>query len=115
LVTLIAAPIGFHWLGGIPGFIGGWTLGNLSAVIVLDWQLIRHGVPVARQDVIKTILLFAFVAAGRVLQHFFVTYIGNPSLNWIADLLAVIVISLVGAVAIFYRNRHFVFVRSGAV
>jgi O-antigen/teichoic acid export membrane protein len=113
LVTLIAAPIGFHWFG-IPGFIGGWTLGNLSAVMVLDWQLIRHGVPVAQQDVIKTIFLFAFVATGRVLQHICAPYIGDPSLLWIADLLSALAISLVGAIAIFYRNRGFVFVRSGA-
>jgi O-antigen/teichoic acid export membrane protein len=114
LVTLIAAPLGFHWFG-IPGFIGGWTLGNLSAVLVLDWQLIRHGVPVARQDVTKTIFLIAFVAAGRGLQHICVPYISNPSLLWIADLLPAIAISLAGVIAILYRNRHFVFVRSSAV
>jgi O-antigen/teichoic acid export membrane protein len=112
-VTLIAAPIGFHWFG-IPGFIGGWTLGNLSAVIVLDWQLIRHGVPVARQDVTKTIFLVALVAAGRVLQHFCIPYVGNPSLLWIADLLPAIAISLVGMIAIFYGNRAFMSLRSSA-
>lgn len=114
LITLIAAPTGFYWFG-IPGFIGGWTLGNLSAVIVLDWELIRHGVPVARQDVVKTIFLVGFVAAGRVLQHGFHQYIQNPSFVWIADLLPAIIITLVGAIAIFVRNRHFAFVRSGAV
>ena len=114
LITLIAAPTGFYWFG-IPGFIGGWTLGNLSAVIVLDWELIRHGVPVARQDVVKTMFLVGFVVAGRLLEHVIHPYIHDPSLSWIADVLAAIAISLVGAIAIFVRNRHFAFVRSGAV
>jgi O-antigen/teichoic acid export membrane protein len=114
LVTLIAAPIGFHWFG-IPGFIGGWTLGNLAAVIVLDWELIRHGVPVARQDVIKTLVLVAFCVAGRLLQHIFHQYMDGASLFWVADILPAIVITLVGAIALFVRNRQFAFVRSGAL
>jgi O-antigen/teichoic acid export membrane protein len=114
LVTIVAAPLGFYWFG-ITGFISGWTLGNLSAVIVLDWQLIRHGVPVARQDVTKTLILIAFVVSGRFLQHFLHTQIGNPSLFWLADVVPAIVISFVGAIALFMRNRQMMFVRPSAV
>jgi O-antigen/teichoic acid export membrane protein len=114
VITLIAAPAGFYWFG-IPGFIGGWTLGNLAAVIVLDWELIRHGVPVARQDVVKTISLVAFVVAGRAFEIVIHPYIHNPSLTWIGDVLAVIAISLIGAIAIFVRSRKFVFVKTGIV
>ena len=84
-------------------------------MIVLDWELIRHGVPVARQDVVKTMFLVAFVVAGRFLEHGIHPYIHNPSLSWIGDVSAAIAISLVGGIAIFVRNRKFVFVRSGAV
>lgn len=114
LVTLISAPLGFY-LFGLPGFIAGWTLGNLSAVIVLDWELIRHGVPVARQDVVKTCFVIAFVAAGKVIQHFLYPYVEHTSFVWIADLLPALVVSLLGAVAFFVRNRHFAFVKSGVV
>ena len=114
LITLIFAPLGFYSFG-ITGFIGGWILGNLTAVIVLDWELIRHGVPVARQDVQKTLFLVAFVVAGRVIQHFLDPQIHNESLKWIAAVVPAMLISLVGLVTIFVRNRHFEFVRSGAV
>ena len=114
LVTVIAAPLGFHWFG-IRGFISGWTLGNLSAVVVLDRELIRHGVPVARQDVTKTLFLVAFCVAGLALQQMFHELIDNASLEWIADVLPAIAISLIGAIAIFVRNRHFAVVKSGSL
>jgi len=114
LVTLIAAPLGFYCFG-IPGFIGGWTLGNLSAVVVLDWELVRHGVPVARQDVAKTCFVVMFVAAGLLMQHSLYPWTNNAPFFWTANILPAIAISLVGAIAIFIRNRHFVFARSGAI
>ena len=114
LVTLIAAPVGFYSFG-VGGFIGGWTLGNLSAVVILDWELVRHGVPVARQDVVKTFFLIAFVVSGLVAQHSISHHIDKSSLLWIADVLPAFAISLFGAIAIFVRNRPFALVRSGAV
>jgi O-antigen/teichoic acid export membrane protein len=114
VVTLIAAPVGFY-VHGISGFICGWALGNLSAVIVLDWHLIRHGVPVAGQDVTNTLMLLAFCAVGRVLQHVFHQWMDSPSLFWVADVLPAVFVSLIGAVTLVVRNRSFVLVKSGAV
>jgi O-antigen/teichoic acid export membrane protein len=114
LVTLIAAPIGFYFRG-ITGFIGGWTLGNLAAVVILDWELVRHGVPVVRQDIVKTFFLIAFVVAGRLMQHAIFVRVDNTSLLWLADVLPAMAITLFGLITIFIRNRHFTFVKSGAV
>ena len=114
VTTLLLAPLGFYWFG-IAGFIGGWTLGNLSAVIVLDRELMRHGVPVARQDVSKTCLMIAFVAAGFALEHFLRPLFDGVSLGWIAEVLSAVTISCIGAAMFVVRNRKFVFVRSGVV
>jgi O-antigen/teichoic acid export membrane protein len=114
LITLILAPIGFYSFG-ITGFICGWTLGNLSAVIILERELVRHGVPVARQDVVITFFLVAFVVFGGFAQHAIAQHIDKSSLLWIADVLPPLVISFVGAIAIFVRNGRFAFLKSGAV
>lgn len=114
VVTLIAAPAGFY-LHGISGFICGWTLGNLSAVIVLDGHLIRHGVPAARQDVTKTLFLVAFCALGRILQHSFHQFMSSDSLFWLAEVLPAVFISVIGAATLVVRNRSLVLVKRAAV
>ncbi len=113
-VTVVAAPIGFMW-GGIAGFIGGWTLGNVVAVIVLDRELVKHGVPVAKQDVVMSAYLVILCAAGFVFRHFILQDIPRNSLNWIADVSAATVITTIGAVFTFVGNRHFAFVKCGTV
>jgi O-antigen/teichoic acid export membrane protein len=126
LTTIIAAPLGFYialsYSGpshnmnfGIAGFIGGWTLGNFVAVAVLNWELVRHGVPVIRQDITKSLFLLGFVVCGRVMQIAFHNYMSHPLLFWFADVLPAIIITLAGAITLFLRNRQFAFAKSGAV
>jgi len=67
-VTIISAPIGFYYLG-MQGFILGWTLGNLTAVIIVDTALARDKIPLLRQDAILTGGLLLFVAAGLFARH----------------------------------------------
>ena len=114
LVTIIAAPFGFYWFG-IAGFIGGWTLGNFAAVVVMDRELVRHGIGVARQDVHMSVYVTVLCAAGFMLQHFSHPHAGGKLLLLVADLSAAMAVSFVGAIAIFVRNRHFAFVKAGAV
>jgi O-antigen/teichoic acid export membrane protein len=63
IVTIICAPVGFA-LFGMQGFILGWTLGNLAAVIIVDVALAREDIPLLRQDAVLTIGLIVFVAIG---------------------------------------------------
>ncbi len=114
LVTVVAAPLGFYWFG-IAGFIGGWTLGNFAAVVVMDWALVRHGIRVALQDVQMSAYVAVLCAAGFALQHFSRQHVEGKSLLFVADVSVAMAISIVGAIAVFVRNRHFVFVSAGAV
>jgi O-antigen/teichoic acid export membrane protein len=114
LVTILAAPMGFHWFG-MSGFIVGWTLGNLAAVIVLDWELIRHGVPVAWQDVSKTLLLVGFSAAGRLMQLVLHGYLTPNSLYWLAEVLPAMAITLAGTLMLFLQNRSLMLLKSGTL
>jgi cell shape-determining protein MreD len=70
---------------------------------------------VAGQDVTNTLMLLAFCAVGRVLQHVFHQWMDSPSLFWVADVLPAVFVSLIGAVTLVVRNRSFVLVKSGAV
>jgi O-antigen/teichoic acid export membrane protein len=114
LVTIIAAPLGFYWKG-IEGFICGWTLGNFAAVVVMDLSLTRFGIAAARQDLTKSAYLAALCAAGFTLQHFSHQHVTGRSLLLAADISVAAAISIVGAVIIFVRNRHFAFVKAAAV
>jgi O-antigen/teichoic acid export membrane protein len=114
LVTIIAAPLGFYCLG-ITGFIWGWTLGNFAAVIVLDMSLTRYGIAAARQDLVKSAYLAVLCAAGFALQRIFHQHVEGRLLIFIADISAAMAISIVGAIAIFFGNRHFAFMKASAV
>jgi len=112
-VTIIAAPLGFYWTG-ISGFILGWTLGNFAAVIVMDMSLARYGIPATRQDLSKSAYLAVLCATGFAIQHFAHQHVAGRSLVFIADISAAAAISIVGAITIFIRNRHFAFMKPAA-
>ena len=113
-VTVVAAPLGYYFFG-IAGFIGGWTLGNFAAVVVMDWELVRSGIGVAKQDLQMSLFVAALTLAGFALQHFSQHHVEGRTLLVIGDVAAAAVISIVGAIAIFVRNRHFAFVKASAV
>jgi O-antigen/teichoic acid export membrane protein len=113
ILTVIGAPIGF-FLFGIPGFIAGWSLGNFAAVVVLDMELVREGVPAVRQDILMTVYVVALVATGFTLQQVWRQHITDGKFVYVADVLTAIALSIFGAIAIFIRNRSFAFVRASA-
>ena len=67
LVTLLAAPLGF-FLGGVPGFIFGWSIGNLAGLAVIQMSLRKLKSDVTGQDLAFTVALAALIGAGLGLQ-----------------------------------------------
>jgi len=99
-VTLVAAPVGFY-IAELNGFIAGWILGNVAAVVVIDRELLRSGISVVRQDVRLTLRLAVLVAAGLLLQQFLHDHV--PAMNQFrmssivpATLLSLFALSIVG-------------------
>jgi O-antigen/teichoic acid export membrane protein len=113
IVTVILAPLGFYLIG-IAGFICGWTVGNLAAVVVMDVALARYGIAVARQDVSKSIYFAALCAVGFAIRQLYHYYIGGHSHYWVSSMLAVMVISTAGAIAMYMGIRDFAFAKGGA-
>jgi O-antigen/teichoic acid export membrane protein len=114
LVTIISAPIGFHFLG-MEGFILGWTLGNFVAVIIVDSALAKDGMPLLRQDAILTAGLIFFVAIG-----FWVRYALQLNDVWTAHawrmkLLLSAVLTIVSAAIIYWEYRRSSGAHSGAL
>lgn len=68
IVTAVAAPIGFH-LGGITGFILGWSLGNLCGLLVIDATFQEFRAPLMRQDVLYTAIIGAVSIPGIWLER----------------------------------------------
>jgi O-antigen/teichoic acid export membrane protein len=112
-VTVVAAPIGFFFMG-ISGFIGGWTLGNLSAVIVMDVALWRFGIRVALQDLVKSAFFAALCAVGFAIRQSAHHYIFGYPHYWFSSLVAVTVVSILGGTAMYMRIRDYAFARAGA-
>jgi O-antigen/teichoic acid export membrane protein len=100
IVTLIAAPCGFY-LAGIGGFIAGWALGNLMALIVLQFELEDHGIPIRRQDVLLTMYFAMLCLSGEILRRILVSQLGPDAPSWQPDGLATLCIGLVGSLVLF--------------
>lgn len=113
-VTIILAPFAFYFFG-IKGFIAGWTLGNLAAVIIMDIALAGYGVASAKQDWRMSVYLMVLLFTGLALQQVAHPYFELKLALSVVDLLCAGLITAVGAVALFVQNRQFVFVKVPAI
>jgi hypothetical protein len=104
-VTLAAAPIGFY-LWGLEGFVMGWTLGNLCAVVIVDIELSKEGIDLMWQDAILTLFVLAFLITGFALQNLFSARFAWNDPEWLSELLPPALLSIIAGAAMYrdYRN-----------
>jgi O-antigen/teichoic acid export membrane protein len=95
IVTIIAAPGGF-WLWGIAGFIGGWTLGNFAAALILDAELERHGVNVWPEDLKLSFYFVALCGIGFGLQLLLRRHLNLSTTSWLIELIPAVVVAVLG-------------------
>jgi O-antigen/teichoic acid export membrane protein len=111
-VTIVAAPLGFH-LWGLEGFIGGWTLGNLAAVLIVDTALARDGIELRWQDAVLTAGLLTFVMVGFSMHHVLRENFAWNQPHWLIELLPPALLSIAAGVVIYldYRKSEFAYSR----
>jgi len=114
VVTLIAAPIGFHFWG-LEGFIAGWTLGNLIATVIVDTSLARDGIELRWQGAALTLALLAFVAIGFGLQHAFGAQFAHNEHPWFLALLSPAILTTFAVAVMYLDYRNSAFGRSRAL
>ncbi len=113
-ITLVAAPIGFHYWG-LEGFIAGWTLGNLVAAVIVDTSLARDGIELRWQAASLTLALLALVAIGFGLQHVFDAQFAPHERPWFIVLLSPAILSMVAVAVLYLDYRNSAFGRSRAL
>ena len=113
-VTLIAAPIAFHFWG-LEGFIAGWTLGNLVATVIVDTSLARDGIELRWQSAALTLALLAFVVIGFGLQRLFGSQFAQNEHPWFLDLLSPVILSTVAVAVMYFDYRNSALGRSRAL
>lgn len=104
LVTLIAAPLGFS-LGGLPGFILGWSFGNLAGLAVIQTSLRRRNSDTTGQDLAFTFALAALIGAGLGLQWFAQVSSAPNVTRWWTEGLPSIAVLAAAAAAVLLGTR----------
>jgi O-antigen/teichoic acid export membrane protein len=95
IVTLTLAPLGYFVLG-LEGFIGGWTLGNLTGLIVVNFALSRRGIVLFWQDIKLTLGVIAFASAGFLLHLGHKELVLQIIVPWMIETLPLSTVEFVG-------------------
>lgn len=89
LAVTVPAALGGLALFGVPGFIGGYALGAVGNLLVIQVAMRFAGVSVFRQDLQYTAMAFGLMSVGAGAPHL---VNGNAGFSWITHLLVAAVL-----------------------